>query len=161
MCSNFIVRFLTISLLTINKTNPTSKCIKVIYLRFSFCFCRALESPIMGLRDIHENKVLTVCFCDPKYPEDFIFKAKRLAKAIDPPTVLAPEHRASNYRPQIGFNRNFPQASLGDAGHRMVNHYSGGNNNAGGNASNNRNYASIGPPQNYRGEYLINITTLI
>lgn len=98
----------------------------------------------MGLCDIHNNKVLTVRYRDPKYPEDFIFKAERLAKAIDPPTVLAPEHRSSNYRPQIGFNRDFPQASLGDAGHRMVNHYSGGNNN-------NRNYASIAPPQNYRG----------
>lgn len=99
----------------------------------------------MGLRDIHNNKVLTVCYRDPKYPEDFIFKAKRLPNAIDPPTVLAPEQRSSNYRPQIGFNRDFPQASLGDAGHRMVNHHAGGNNN-------NRNYASIAPPQNYRGK---------
>lgn len=100
----------------------------------------------MGLQDIENNKVLTVRYRDPKFPEDFIFKAKRLPKAIDPPTVLAPEHRASNYRPQIGFNRDFPQASLGDAGHRMVNHHSGGNNN-------HRNYASIAPPQNYRGKH--------
>lgn len=108
---------------------------------------RLLDSPILGLQDIEDNKVLTVRYRDPKYPDDFIFEAKRLPKAIDPPTVLAPEHRASNYRPQVGFNRNFPQASLGDAGHRMVNHYSGGNN-----SNDNRNYASIAPPQNYRGE---------
>lgn len=102
----------------------------------------------MGLRDIIDNQVLTARYRDPKYPEDFIFKAKRLPKAIDPPTVLAPEHRPSNYRPQIGFNRDFPQASLGDAGHRMINHHSGGNNN-------HRSYASIGPPQNFRGKFFL------
>lgn len=111
-----------------------------------------MESPIYGLDDVYNNKVVTICFRDPKYPDGFIFEAKRLPGAIDPPNVLAPEQRPSNYRPQIGFNRNFPQASLGDAGHRMVNHYSGGykqqqqqqqyNND-------NRNFATIAPPNNY------------
>lgn len=105
-----------------------------------------MQSPIYGLKDVTDNHVVTVRFRNPKYPEDFVFKAKRLKGAIDPPTVLAPENRPSNYRPQIGFDRNFPQASLGDAGHRMVNHYAGGNNNQ-------RNYASIGPPQQYRSKF--------
>lgn len=107
---------------------------------------RSVESPIYGLTDIENNKVATVRYRDPKYPDDFIFKAVRLANAIEPPNVLAPDSRPSNYRPQIGFNRNFPQANLGDAGHRMVNHYTG-------QSSDNRNYASIAPPQNFfRGE---------
>lgn len=115
-----------------------------------------LDSPIYGLCEISDNKVITVCYRDPKYPDGFIFEAKRLPGAIDPPNVLAPENRASNYRPQIGFNRNFPQASLGNAGHRMVNHYSGGNkpyqqHQQQGN--DNRNYASIAPPSNYRRKY--------
>lgn len=114
---------------------------------------RTLDSPIYGLDDIYNNKVVTVSYRDPKYPDGFIFEAKVLPGAIEPPNVLAPENRASNYRPQIGFNRNFPQASLGDSGHRMVNHYSGGykqhqqqqqqyNND-------NRNFASIAPPNSY------------
>lgn len=112
-----------------------------------------MESPIYGLDDVYNNKVVTICFRDPKYADGFIFEAKKLHGAIDPPNVLAPENRPSNYRPQIGFNRNFPQASLGDAGHRMVNHHSGGykqhqqqqqqyNND-------NRNFASIAPPNSY------------
>lgn len=116
---------------------------------------RSLPSPILGLDDIYDNKVVTISFRDPKYADGFIFEAKKLPGAIDPPNVLAPEQRPSNYRPQIGFNRDFPQASLGDSGHRMVNHYSGGykqhrqqqnqqyNND-------NRNFASIPPPNNYR-----------
>lgn len=118
-------------------------------------FCRSLDSPIYGLADLQNNSVITVRYRDPKYADDFIFEAKRLTGAIDPPTVLAPENKSSNYRPQIGFNRNFPQASLGDSGHRMVNHYAGGNKT---NQNNdNRNYASIGPPQNYRCEYRFSI----
>lgn len=46
--------------------------------------------------------MVTVRYRDPKYPEDFIFKAERLPGAIDPPTVLAAENRSSDYRPQIG-----------------------------------------------------------
>lgn len=87
--------------------------------------------------------MVTVRFRNPKYADGFVFEAKRLKGAIEPAQVLAPESRPSNYRPQIGFDRNFAQASLGDAGHRMVNHYSGGNNQQ-------RNYASISPPQQYR-----------
>lgn len=123
----------------------------------SFVFClsnRTFVSPIYGLDDVYNNQVVTISFRDPTYADGFIFEAKRLPGAIDPPNVLAPEQRPSNYRPQIGFNRDFPQASLGDSGHRMVNHYSGGykqhrqqqqqyNND-------NRNFATIPPPNNYR-----------
>lgn len=108
-----------------------------------------VESPINGQHDIHENQVLTVRFRDPSYGDDYIFPARRLPGAIDPPVVLAPEKRdRDNYRPAIGelmdhllflifvsytfsyykgFNRDLPQASLGDAGHRMLNHHSGNN----------------------------------
>lgn len=115
----------------------------------------SLDSPIYGLDDIYDNKVVTIRYRDPTYPDGFIFEAKPLPGAIDPPNVLAPESRPSNYRPQIGFTRNIGQASLGDSGHRMVNHHSGGykhhqqqqynqyNND-------NRNFASIAPPNNYR-----------
>lgn len=116
----------------------------------------SLDSPIYGLDDIYDNKVVTIRYRDPTYPDGFIFEAKRLPGAIEPPNVLAPEQRSSNYRPQIGFNRDFPQASLGDAGHRMVNHHSGGykqhrqQQQQQGYSSDNRNFASIPPPNNYR-----------
>lgn len=115
-------------------------------------FPRTLDAPIYGVDDVQDNQVITICYRDPKYPENHIFQAKRLPGAIDPPNVLAPDNRPSNYRPQIGFNRDFPQASLGNAGHRMVNHYSGGNNMH--QSSDNRGgYVSIAPPQNYRSKY--------
>lgn len=109
------------------------------------------ESPIRGLKDIEGNLTLTVRYRDPAYTEDYIFQATRLPNAIDPPAVLAPEGRDSHFKPTIGFNRDFPTASLGDAGHRMVNHYSGQN-------SQQRNYASIPPPENdsYRNNYSSN-----
>lgn len=152
-----------------------------------FFLFRSLESPIYGLDDIYDNKVVTISYRDPKYPDGFIFEAKRLPGtiddeqilivqlmfanrntihlfigAIDPPNVLAPEQRPSNYRPQIGFNRDFPQASLGDSGHRMVNHYSGGykqhrqqQQQQQNYSSDNRNFASIAPPNNYRNSKFI------
>lgn len=119
-----------------------------LFFLFNFSI---LESPIRGLIDIHNNTVVTVSFRDPKYPDSFIFEAKRLPGAIDPPNILAPENRPSNYRPQIGFNPNFPQASLGDSGHRMVKHHSGGyKQHQQQQYNDNRNYASIAPPNNYR-----------
>lgn len=127
----------------------------------------SLESPIYGLDDIYNNKVVTIRYRDPKYPDGFIFEAKPLPGAIEPPNVLAPEQRPSNYRPQIGFNRDFPQASLGQAGHRMVNHHSGGykqhrqqqqQQHQQNYSSDNRNFASIPPPNNYRhSEFIQNL----
>lgn len=61
-----------------------------------------MESPINNLPEIEDNKVVTVRFRDPKYDEDFIFSAKKLPNAVDPPAVLAPDDRSNNYKPQIG-----------------------------------------------------------
>lgn len=99
-----------------------------------------LKSPIRGLHDVEGNKVLMAKFRDPKYADNFVFPARRLPRAIDPPNVLAPENRSSDYRPMIGFTRNIGQASLGQAGHRMMDHYSGGG--RGGEHTNSRNYSS-------------------
>lgn len=111
-----------------------------------------LSSPIKGLADIAENEVITVRYRDPKYDSDYKFPATRLENAIDPPNVLGPETREEGYRPQIGFTRNIGQASLGAAGHRMVNNYTGG---GGGRGNDNRgqNYAQIAPPNNYSDRY--------
>lgn len=80
-----------------------------------------LHSPIMGLYDITDNYVITVSYRNPEYDEDFIFPAVRLTNAVDPPNILAPESRGSNYRPRIGFNNNLPQAYVTQGGHRMLN----------------------------------------
>ncbi|KAL9928933.1 5'-3' exoribonuclease 2 Rat1 [Glossina fuscipes fuscipes] len=85
-----------------------------------------LPSPIINLHDITDNYVVTVCFRDPTYGEDFIFPAIRLPKAIDPPNILAPESRDANYRPKIGFNHNLPQAYVSQGGHRLLNNSLGG-----------------------------------
>lgn len=112
-----------------------------------------LNSPIKGLPDIAGNEVITVRFRDPKYDSDYVFPAVRLENAIDPPNVLGPESREEGYRPQIGFTRNMPQASLGAAGHRMVNNYTGGGGNGGGNNNRGQNYSQIAPPNNYNDRY--------
>lgn len=102
-----------------------------------------LTSPIMGLYDIADNAVVTVRFRDPKYDEDFIFPAVRLNNAIDPPTVLAPESRDSNYKPRIGFNHNLPQAYVSQGGHRMLNNTLGGGGGQQGNFNNQYNTQSF------------------
>lgn len=109
-----------------------------------------LRSPIKGLVDICQNTVITVRYRDPKYDSDYIFPAIRLENAVDPPCVLGPESREEGYRPQIGFTRNVPQASLGQAGHRMLNSYSGG---GGGGNNRGQNYAQIAPPKQYNDRY--------
>lgn len=54
-----------------------------------------LASPVMGLHSVAENSVYTVRYRDPVYPSDFIFPAKKLKNAIDPPTVL--KAQSGNY----------------------------------------------------------------
>ena len=65
---------------------------------------------------------------DPKYEEDFIFPAKRLPNAVDPPAVLKPHdlerNASSNFTPRFGFGERKDRARLDGAGHRMVNHHS-------------------------------------
>lgn len=75
-----------------------------------------------------DNRVITVKYRDPKYPAGFIFPARRLPGAKEPPKVLKQgiDQGNPNYRPVIGFNQNRSQfASVGDAGKRVVNHYTG------------------------------------
>jgi 5'-3' exoribonuclease 2 len=81
--------------------------------------------------------VTNVRFRDPKYANDYIFPARVLANAQEPPKVLKQgvDEGNPNYRPVIGFNQNRSQfASLGDSGKRFINHHSsnryfeGGNN---------------------------------
>ena len=68
---------------------------------------------------------------DPKYQEDFIFPAKRLEGAVDPPDVLKPEDlrntRGSNFTPRFGFGERRDRAQLDQSGHRMLNHYNNRN----------------------------------
>jgi hypothetical protein len=86
---------------------------------------------------VTDNRVITVNYRDPKYAPDFIFPARKLEAATEPPKVLKQgvDQGNPNYRPVIGFNHNRKNfANIGDAGHRQVNHYTsnryaeGGNN---------------------------------
>lgn len=68
--------------------------------------------------EITDNQVVTVRYRDPIYDEDYVFSAKKLKNAIDPPTVLAPDRGGgdggggagggygggggNHYKPQIG-----------------------------------------------------------
>lgn len=84
------------------------------------------QSCVRGLYDVTDNKVISVKILDPVYPEGFIFPARRLENAIEPPKVLKQQSDQNNrnYRPVIGFNHNRNDfANVGDSGRRMVNHY--------------------------------------
>lgn len=84
------------------------------------------DSCIRGLYDVTNNNVIAVKIRDPAYPEGFIFPARKLPNATEPPRVLKQkgDERNQHYRPNIGFNNNRQQyASVGDSGHRAVNHY--------------------------------------
>ncbi|XP_012275979.1 5'-3' exoribonuclease 2 homolog isoform X2 [Orussus abietinus] len=85
-----------------------------------------LPSPINGL-PVRNNKVYCIRFRDPNYGSDYIFPAKKLKGAKEPPRVLKPQdfeqmNRNNNnqWRPQVGFVRTNQVASIGDAGHRML-----------------------------------------
>lgn len=78
------------------------------------------------MHDITENRAVCLRFRDPKYSQTFIFPARVLPNATEPPKVLKQgvDQGNPNYRPVIGFNHNRTQfASVGDAGQRTVNHY--------------------------------------
>lgn len=76
------------------------------------------------MEDVMDNHVVTVRYRNPKYAEDFIFPARKLSNATDPPRVLKPSdlkgEDSRNYRPVIGFNRNMPRAHLDSSGHRAL-----------------------------------------
>ncbi|XP_022908631.2 5'-3' exoribonuclease 2 homolog [Onthophagus taurus] len=86
-----------------------------------------INSPIFGLKSIHDNKVCCIRYRDPKYNKEYIFPARKLKGAKTPPRVLKPQgmddegHR--NWRPQIGMAPSTTRASLGRPGHRALNHY--------------------------------------
>ncbi|XP_033114384.1 5'-3' exoribonuclease 2-like [Anneissia japonica] len=88
------------------------------------------QSPLPMLPDIKGCKVMSCAYKDPDYGKDYLFKCNMLPGAKLPDKVLKPEDfektKSGNqqWRPRIGFSSNFPRASLGNAGHRMVNHYS-------------------------------------
>ena len=72
-------------------------------------------------------RTLCVRYRDLKYGDDFIFPAKRLPNAEDPPKVLKPEdlaNRGANFTPRFGFGERKDRAQLDQAGHRMINHHS-------------------------------------
>ncbi|XP_045585017.2 5'-3' exoribonuclease 2 homolog isoform X1 [Procambarus clarkii] len=85
-----------------------------------------LLAPVRGMEPVENNQVVTVRFRDPKYPDGFIFPSRRLEKADSPPRVLKPQDlsaiESKNYRPQIGFAKNMPRASLNISGHRTLGH---------------------------------------
>lgn len=95
-------------------------------------------TPVRSLEDITNIRTVCVRYRDPKYDENFVFSAKRLDGAVDPPAVLKPgdfDHRGNarggggaNYTPRsFGFGQRTDQASLDGAGHRMLNHYTNRN----------------------------------
>lgn len=59
-----------------------------------------MKSPIPGLPDIVKNEVITTVYKDPKYDEDFTFRAQRLPNAVDPPQVIQSDNNKNG--PVIG-----------------------------------------------------------
>jgi hypothetical protein len=99
---------------------------------------------VLGLDGVSNNMVCCVKYRDPKYDAGFIFPAKRLKGAIDPPRVLKPgdldAEASRNWRPIIGMVPSTTRATLGDAGHRMVGHHAP--------KSEQRPYSFVPPPAN-------------
>lgn len=97
----------------------------------------AVHSPVRGLDSVSDNLVYTVTFRDPQFNEGFIFPAKKLEGAVDPPTVLKPldldRQSSQNWYAQVGMVRSNQRAHLDVAGHRMLNHHS-------------REYGNVPPP---------------
>ena len=97
-----------------------------------------MHSPVAGLDNVRNNKVITVRYRDPTYAKDFVFLARKLPGAEEPPRVLKPGDYVPDsgrgrgrgrggsgfghdrYRPVIGFNPNMPKASLDVSGHRAI-----------------------------------------
>ncbi|KDR24133.1 5'-3' exoribonuclease 2-like protein [Zootermopsis nevadensis] len=86
----------------------------------------SLHSPVLGLSVLTRNSVYCVRFRDPKYEDSFVFPARRLKGARDPPRVLKPQDLSPSqnrgWKPQIGMAPATQRASLGEAGHRMLGH---------------------------------------
>ncbi|XP_076268478.1 5'-3' exoribonuclease 2 Rat1 isoform X2 [Rhynchophorus ferrugineus] len=104
----------------------------------------SLPSPVKGLSPVLDNNVVCVRFRDPKYRKGYIFPAKKLKGAKDPPRVLKPEDLDAeanrNWRSQIGMAPATQRAYVNQAGHRMLSHYAPRDNKG--------QYSSIPPPSN-------------
>ncbi|KAL0868853.1 hypothetical protein ABMA27_007202 [Loxostege sticticalis] len=106
-----------------------------------------LASPVIGLPPVLGNRVVCVRYQDPQYPEEFVFPARRLKRAVEAPRVLKPgnlSHQENrNWRPQIGMVRSHTIASLEEAGHRMLGHH----------IPRDRAYGNVAPPQHQQGQH--------
>ncbi|XP_048523410.1 5'-3' exoribonuclease 2 homolog [Dendroctonus ponderosae] len=103
----------------------------------------SLASPVKGLPMLYGNIVVCVRFRDPKYAAGFVFPARKLKGAKDPPKVLKPEDLTPEanrgWRAQVGMAPATQRASLNVSGHRTLGHYVPKH-------DNNREYANIPPP---------------
>lgn len=86
-----------------------------------------LDSPVKDLAPLTHNIVCCVRYRDPKYARGFIFPARRLKGAKEPPRVLKPSDLAPeqnrNWRAQIGMAPATQRANLDVSGHRMLGHH--------------------------------------
>lgn len=71
--------------------------------------------------------VYSIKFKDPQFGSNYTFLARKLKGAKEPPRVLKPQDfeamnrkNGGQWTPQIGFTRSTQSASLGQAGHRML-----------------------------------------
>lgn len=72
------------------------------------------------------HNTFCVEYYDPHYDKDFVFPAIRHPNAKAPSRVLKEDDYVGQFRPTIGFTNNGPRASLGQAGHRMIQNGLGG-----------------------------------
>ncbi|KAI6225891.1 putative 5-3 exonuclease domain containing protein [Aphelenchoides besseyi] len=76
--------------------------------------------------DIENNNCIMVAYKELEFTHSHIFDACRLNGATTPERTLRPsewdERRNGPYRPNTGFTRDRPNASLDSAGHRMLRH---------------------------------------
>ncbi|XP_034233636.1 5'-3' exoribonuclease 2 homolog [Thrips palmi] len=107
----------------------------------------SLDSPVMGLPVLRQNAVICVRYRDPQYPDGFIYPAKRLPGAIEPPRVLKPGEQnrdVGNWKQHIGMGPRTYQGSLNEAGHRMLGHHVPRGGRGGGGSGG--HYSNVPPP---------------
>ena len=117
----------------------------VLWSQDSVTLAESVQSPVRGLNAVLNNRVLCLRYRDPAFSKGYIFPAKRLEGAVDPPNVLRPGDIGSggnsNWRPRGGFgNERRDFASIGRAGHRMLDFNMGRGGGGGG------KYSNVAPP---------------
>ncbi|KOB65886.1 5'-3' exoribonuclease 2-like protein [Operophtera brumata] len=83
------------------------KALEPYYENLTTAESEQLASPVIGLQPVLGNQAVCARFVDPQYPDDFVFPARRLKGATEPPRVLKPgafpdNEQRRNWRPQIG-----------------------------------------------------------